>query len=79
MALTVAQLREILKDPVITDDLPVVFVIAQNSHWFAETAFGTSVVERDSKSHVPVTGRCTVEDPQLRTGTPEKVFALYDR
>ncbi len=44
-----------------------------------DTAFGTAIVERDSKSHVPVTGRMTVEDPRVRTGQPERVFALYDR
>ncbi len=79
MALTIGQLREILKDPTITDDLPVTFVHAANQRYVADTAFGTAIVERDSKSHVPVTGRMTVEDPRVRTGQPERVFALYDR
>lgn len=61
------------------DDLPVVFVNQQNGRYVAETAFGSAVIERDSKSHVPTSGRCLVEDPAVRKGIPEKVFALYDR
>ncbi len=79
MPLTVGQLREILQDPTITDDLPVTFVHAVNMRHIADSAFGSAVIERDSKSHAPVTGRVTEANPEILKGERQKVFALYDR
>jgi hypothetical protein len=79
MRLTVGQLREILKD--IDDALPVVFVTPHEGRrkWIATTAHGTAVIERDTNSHVPVTGRIIGEGSPYVEGGREKVFALYDR
>lgn len=79
MALTVGQLRDILKDSSIQDDLPVTFVHAINYRQVADTAFGTSIIERDTNSHAPATGRVIEKDEELLKGHREKVFAFYDR
>lgn len=79
MALTVGQLREILQNPDITDDLPVTFVHVYASRHVADTAFGTALIERDNKSHAPVSGRIVETDERILKGSREKVFAFYDR
>lgn len=79
MALTVGMLREILKDPSIQDDLPITFVHAHNYRQVADSAFGTSVIERDTNSHAPASGRVIEKDEALLKGKREKVFAFYDR
>ncbi len=78
MPLTVDQLREILKDQTIDGKLPVVFVAHSGTRNIATSAFGTAVIERDGKSHAPVTGRVSETRPELLQGAPEACFALYE-
>ncbi len=79
MALTVGMLRDILKDPTISDELPVTFVSLHGNRQIADSAWGTAVIERDTNSHAAVTGRIVEEDPAVLKGGREKVFAIYDR
>jgi hypothetical protein len=79
MALTVGTLREILKDTTIDDALPVAFVHWTGNREIAESAWGSAIIERDNQSKAPLTGR--VQEPRgaYRKGTPERIFALYDK
>jgi hypothetical protein len=79
MALTVGMLRDILKDPAISDELPVTFVSLRGNRQIADSACGTAVIERDTNSHAAATGRIVEQDPMILKGGREKIFALYDQ
>ena len=78
MALTVGKLREILKSRDIPDDLPIAFVHFAGTREVSTTAEGTAIIDRDSKSNAPLTGRIRETRPEFHTGSAERVFAIYD-
>jgi len=77
MPLTVAQLRDALKN--LPDDLEVTFLQSRNHRLVCDTAFSAEVVERDTNSHAPKTGRRIETSTDILKGGNEKVLALSDR
>jgi hypothetical protein len=53
--------------------------MVQGTRRVAESAWATAVIERDTKSHAPATGRAVEQDSFYLQGNKELVFALYDR
>lgn len=78
--MTVDELREILKDETIKGSLPVVVVYqgGGDNRFFAVNTPAVSIIERDTKSLAPATGRISETRPELLRGSRERVFALFD-